>query len=58
MGEKCPCEECITLAVCKYRKFSELIKVCCLIQGYLLKNELKTNEQIAKFCRVFGGIND
>jgi hypothetical protein len=36
-----PCEECITLAICRHRKYANLIKRCIKIKMTLYTCELK-----------------
>lgn len=35
--EKCPCEECICLVMCRHRKYMQLYQKCDFIKTYLLK---------------------
>ena len=32
---KCPCKECITLSVCRYKQYLDMFQDCHLLFGYL-----------------------
>ena len=47
--EKCPCEECLTKAMCRNRTYSDLIRMCRQLHDFLYVAELgdrRSHEQI------------
>ena len=35
---KCPCKECICLAVCKHKNYTAMLNECIMINNYLYDN--------------------
>jgi hypothetical protein len=59
---KCPCEECITLAVCKYKYYhgdTGILKICDEISAYLYidKNEEVHKKRVKTLYKVMKPVN-
>jgi len=41
---KCPCQECICVPVCRYKKYEDLFDDCCLAYNYM--SEVQSNHLV------------
>lgn len=60
---KCPCDDCIVLAICKNKTIQKLFQECSLMKDYIIDSESSTHtskttiiriDPLYKFCNVMG----
>jgi len=49
---KCPCEECISLAICRHKPYTKLFRDCVLLQRYDPKYRSTFKRSVAKHLLI------
>jgi len=40
--EKCPCEECISLAICRHKVYGKMFSECSIIKAYIPNHSIES----------------
>ena len=52
MEQKCPCENCICVAICHFKEYGELIDNCSLVSKYLIEPRDMSHRPIDRLKKV------
>ena len=58
MNDKCPCENCVTLAVCRLKEYQHLVGDCRLLRDQLYKGPIDSRYRTIDFFSNVTGVRD
>jgi hypothetical protein len=54
---KCPCEECLKVAVCRHKDYDRIIHSCIDLKEYVLGDRKDHRKRVKVFCSILNPVN-